>query len=86
MDYFEEGRTNQQRILTGKQLLTNLELRMSKRATSLLVRWSSPEINLALRKLYWLLFSFLSPPPPARSGGERSEPERSAGGWRGNFI
>lgn len=40
VDVFEEGRTNQVRTLTGRQLATNLELRMSKRATSLLVRYA----------------------------------------------
>src|ERR1035437_7360825 len=39
LDFCEEGRTNQQRTITGRQLMTNLELRMSKRATSLLVRY-----------------------------------------------
>jgi alpha-galactosidase len=41
VDYFEEGRTNQQRTLTGKQLMNNVELRMSRRGTSLLVRYKA---------------------------------------------
>jgi len=41
---------------------------------------SSPEMNLVLLEGCWLLFWFLSPLPPVRSGGERSEPERSTGG------
>ena len=37
---FVRGRPpNQQRTLTGRQLMTNFELRMSKRGTSLLVRY-----------------------------------------------
>ncbi len=39
VDIFEEGRTNQVRTLMGRQLATNFELRMSKRSTSLLVRY-----------------------------------------------
>jgi alpha-galactosidase len=39
VDFFEEGRTNQQRTLTAKQLKNNFELRMTKRGTSLLVRY-----------------------------------------------
>jgi len=39
VDYFEEGRPDQQRTLTGRQLMTTFELRMSKRGTSLLVRY-----------------------------------------------
>ena len=39
LDICEEGRTNQVRTLTGKQLATNIELRMAKRGTSLLVRY-----------------------------------------------
>jgi len=39
VDFFEEGRTNQHRTITGKQLMTNFELRMSKRGSSLLVRY-----------------------------------------------
>jgi alpha-galactosidase len=39
VDYFEQGRTNQQRTLTAKQLMSNVELRMSKRGSSLLVRY-----------------------------------------------
>jgi alpha-galactosidase len=39
VDYFEEGRPAQQRTLTGKQLMNNFELRMTKRGTSLLVRY-----------------------------------------------
>ena len=39
VDFFEEGRSHQRRTLTGKQLATNVELRMSKRGTSLLVRY-----------------------------------------------
>jgi hypothetical protein len=39
VNYFEEGRTNQQRTITGRLLMTNFELRMSKRGTSLLVRY-----------------------------------------------
>ena len=38
-DFFEEGRTNLVRTFTGRQLMNNLELRMSKRGTSLLVRY-----------------------------------------------
>jgi alpha-galactosidase len=41
VDYYEEGRTKQQRTLTGKQLLNNLELRMYQRGTSLLVRYKA---------------------------------------------
>jgi len=40
LDLFEEGRTNQVRTLTGRQLANNFELRMSKRGTSLLVRYA----------------------------------------------
>jgi alpha-galactosidase len=39
VDFFQEGRPEQQHTLTGKQLMTNFELRMSKRGTSLLVRY-----------------------------------------------
>jgi alpha-galactosidase len=39
VDYFDEARVKQQRTLTGRQLMTNFELRMSKRGTSLLVRY-----------------------------------------------
>ncbi len=39
LEICEEGRTNQVRTLTGRQLATNMELRMSKRGTSLLVRY-----------------------------------------------
>ena len=39
VDFFEEGRTDHHRTLTGRQLMNNLELRMSKRGTSLLVRY-----------------------------------------------
>jgi alpha-galactosidase len=41
VDFFEEGRTSQQRTLTGKQLMNNVELRMSRRGTSLLVRYKA---------------------------------------------
>lgn len=39
LDIFEEGRANQTRTLTGRQLMNNVELRMMKRGTSLLVRY-----------------------------------------------
>ena len=39
LDVFEEGRTNHLRTLTGRQLMSNFELRMSKRGTSLLLRY-----------------------------------------------
>jgi alpha-galactosidase len=39
VDLFEEGYPSQQRTLTGRQLMTNFEFRMSKRGTSLLVRY-----------------------------------------------
>ena len=39
VDYFEEGHTNRQRVLTGRQLMNNFELRMSRRGSSLLVRY-----------------------------------------------
>lgn len=41
VDYFEEGRPSHHRTLTGSQLMTNLELRMSRRGTSLLVRYKA---------------------------------------------
>jgi alpha-galactosidase len=41
VDYFEEGRASQHRSLTEKQLMNNLELRMSQRGTSLLVRYKA---------------------------------------------
>ena len=50
VELFEEGRTNQLRTLTGKQLMTNLELRMSKRGTSLLVRYKQGTNALASPK------------------------------------
>ena len=43
VDFFEEGRPNQQRTLTGSQLMNNFELRMSRRGTSLLVRYKAQE-------------------------------------------
>jgi hypothetical protein len=39
VDIIDEARVKQQRTMTGKQLMTNLELRMSKRGASLLVRY-----------------------------------------------
>ena len=39
VDLFEEGVPSQQRTLTGRQLMTNFELRMTRRGTSLLVRY-----------------------------------------------
>jgi alpha-galactosidase len=39
VDVFEEGRTNHLRTLTGRQLSTNFELRISKRGSSLLLRY-----------------------------------------------
>jgi alpha-galactosidase len=45
MDIFEEGRTNLHRTVIGRQLMTNLELRMSKRATSLLVRYQQAAVS-----------------------------------------
>jgi hypothetical protein len=39
LDLLEEGRTNQVRTLTGRQLMSSVELRMGKRGTSLLVRY-----------------------------------------------
>jgi alpha-galactosidase len=39
LDVFEEGRTVVQRTLTGRQLMNYFELRMSRRGTSLLVRY-----------------------------------------------
>jgi alpha-galactosidase len=43
LSFFEEGRPLQHRILTGRQLATAIELRMSKRGSSLLVRYK-PEL------------------------------------------
>jgi alpha-galactosidase len=39
VDWFEEGVPSQQRTLTGKQLMGNFEMHMSRRGTSLLVRY-----------------------------------------------
>ncbi len=39
VDFIDETRTSRQRTFTGRQLMNNLELRMSKRGTSLLVRY-----------------------------------------------
>ena len=39
VDFFDEARAKQQRTMTGRQLMNNFELRMSKRGTSLLVRY-----------------------------------------------
>ncbi len=39
VNFFEEGRPNQQRTLTGGQLINSFELRMSQRGSSLLVRY-----------------------------------------------
>jgi hypothetical protein len=39
VDLFEEGFPSQQRTLTGRQLLANFEFRMTRRGTSLLVRY-----------------------------------------------
>jgi hypothetical protein len=41
VDFFEEGSSHQWHTLTGRQLMSNLELRMSKRGTSLLVRYKA---------------------------------------------
>jgi hypothetical protein len=46
VDYFEEGRTNQQRTIIGRRLMTNFELRMAKRASSLLVRYKQASTAL----------------------------------------
>jgi hypothetical protein len=50
VDLFEEGRARQQRTLTGRQLMNNIELRMSKRGTSLLVRYKQGTNTLASPK------------------------------------
>jgi hypothetical protein len=50
VDLFEEGRARQQRALTGRQLMNNIELRMSKRGTSLLVRYKQGTNTLASPK------------------------------------
>ena len=39
VDFFEEGRASRQFTLTGRQLMNSFELRMSKRGSSLLVRY-----------------------------------------------
>ncbi|MGO8929370.1 MAG: NPCBM/NEW2 domain-containing protein [Limisphaerales bacterium] len=39
VNVFEEGRANQQRTLTGRQLMNDFELRLSNRGSSLLVRY-----------------------------------------------
>ena len=39
VDVFEEGRPSLQHTLSGRQIMNNFELRMSKRGTSLLVRY-----------------------------------------------
>jgi alpha-galactosidase len=41
VDLFEEGYPVQQRTVSGRQLLTNFEFRMTKRGTSLLVRYKA---------------------------------------------
>ncbi len=41
VDYFEEGRPSHHRTLTGSQLMDNFELQMSRRGTSLLVRYKA---------------------------------------------
>jgi len=48
LDFFEEGKPPQRRTLTGRQLANNLELRMSKRGTSLLVRYRRADSPLPL--------------------------------------
>jgi len=39
VDLLEEGMPIQQRTLTGRQLMANFEFRMTRRGTSLLVRY-----------------------------------------------
>ena len=39
MGFFDEAGPRLQRTMTGRQLMNNLELRMAKRGTSLLVRY-----------------------------------------------
>ena len=46
---------------------------------------SSPEIDLVLLEAL-LVVGFVPSLPPVRSGGERSEPERSAGGREGRSF
>lgn len=41
MDFFEEGSSHLRRTLTGKQLMSKLELRMSNCGTSMLVRYKA---------------------------------------------
>ena len=50
VDIFEEARARQQRTLTGRQLMKNFEMRMSKRGTSLLVRYKEGTNSFASPK------------------------------------
>jgi alpha-galactosidase len=50
VDILEEARPRQQRMLTGRQLMNNFEMRMSKRGTSLLVRYKEGTNSLASPK------------------------------------
>jgi alpha-galactosidase len=47
VSFSEEGRTNVQRTITGRMLANTLELRMSRRGTSLLVRYKPEPAPLA---------------------------------------
>jgi alpha-galactosidase len=50
VSFFEEGHSQLQRTLTARQLSNNLELRMSKRGSSLLVRYKAEPPGLAAPK------------------------------------
>ncbi len=50
VDFFDEARAKRQRTMTGRQLMNNLELRMSRRGTSLLVRYREASKGLASPK------------------------------------